>query len=278
MNNENEVAPVCTPKEFSMENVKRCLTCNKIPLIEIFQKKDKFYIKLNCENGHKDEINLEDFLKNNKNAINKIDCYECKQKQENNFLKFSYCINCKQVLCNNCIFNHVEKQHQFIPLSRYDSTCLEHNQSFSSYCKTCYQNICFICLKEHEEHNKILFSKILIVDDYLDKIKKKDEDISQMKKIKNDLIEGLKNQIKLIEEIYLKYENYVTLLNNIIKNIMNSYIYEVSLNNYNYEIIENLKEIEKIKFPFPDFSSCKNIYEKSEKFTSFYEMKDNKII
>ncbi len=59
---------------------------------------------------------------------------------------------------------------------------------------------------------------------------------------------------------------------------MNSYIYEVSLNNYNYEIIENLKEIEKIKFPFPDFSSCKNIYEKSEKFISFYEMKENKNI
>ena len=62
----------------------------------------------------------------------------------------------------------------------------------------------------------------------------------------------------------------MNLLNNLINNIMNTYIYEKKLNNYNYEIIENLKEIEKIKFPIPDFSSCKNIYEKSEIFISYY--------
>ena len=65
----------------------------------------------------------------------------------------------------------------------------------------------------------------------------------------------------------------MNLLNSLIKNIINTYIYEKNLNNYNYEIIKNLKGIEIIKFPSPDFSSCKNIYEKSEKFISFYERK-----
>ena len=276
MNSENNDAPSCTSKGIEIEIVKRCNQCNKIPLIEIIEKKDKYFIKYNCENGHKDEINLEDFLNNNKNSINKIDCFECKKKQENNFFKYFYCITCKQVLCNNCIFNHTEKYHQFIPLSRYDSTCLEHNQSFHDYCKNCNKNICLLCLYNHKNHNIISLFDQIINDDYLDKIKNKEKDILKIKNIKNEIIEELQKQIKLIEEIYLKYEKNMNLLNNLINNIMNTYIYEKKLNNYNYEIIENLKEIEKIKIPIPNFSSCKNIYEKSEIFISFYKMKENK--
>ncbi len=83
---ENNDVPSCTSKE--IEIVKRCNQCNKIPLIEIIQKEDKYFIKYNWENGHKDEINLEDFLNNNKNSINKIDCFECKKEQENGFFNY----------------------------------------------------------------------------------------------------------------------------------------------------------------------------------------------
>ena len=274
MNNESNDAPLCSFNQ--LENIKRCNQCNKIPLIEIIEKKDKYFIKYNCENGHKDEINLEDFLNNNKNSINKIDCFECKKKQENKFFNYFYCITCKQVLCINCILNHTKKQHQYNLLSRYDSTCLEHNQYFPYYCKNCNKNICLLCLYNHKNHNIISLFDQIINDDYLDKIKNKEKDILKIKNIKNEIIEEFKKQIKLIEEIYLKYEKNMNLLNNLINNIMNTYIYEKKLNNYNYEIIENLKEIEKIKFPIPNFSSCKNIYEKSEIFISFYKMKENK--
>ncbi len=278
MNNENNEAPVCFLKENEIENVQRCFQCNKIPLIEIIQKNNKYIIISKCESGHKDEINLEDFLKNNKNALNKIDCFECKKKQENNFLKFNYCVTCKKVLCNNCMLSHAEKLHQIIFLSRYDSTCLEHNQYFHHYCKNCNKNICLLCLNNHKNHNIISLFERIISDDYLHKIKNKEKDISQIKKIKNEIIEGLKKQINIIEDIYLKYEKNMNLLNCLIDNLINTYIYEKKLNNYNYEIIENLKLIEKIKFPTPDFSDCKNIYEKSEIFKSFYEMKENKNI
>jgi hypothetical protein len=271
MNSENNDAPSCTLNQ--IENVKRCNKCNKIPLIELIERNNEYYIKYNCENGHKDEINLEYYLNNNKNSLNKIDCFECKKKQENNFLRFQYCVTCKKVLCNNCIFNHFDKQHQTNNLSRYDSTCLEHNQYFSYYCKNCNKNICLLCLYNHKNHNTISLFDQIINDNYLDKIKNKEKDILKIKNIKNEIIEEFKKQIKLIEEIYLKYEKNMNLLNNLINNIMNTYIYEKKLNNYNYEIIVNLKEIEKIKFSIPDFSSCKNIYEKSEIFISFYEMK-----
>ena len=62
MNSENNDAPSCTSKGIEIEIVKRCNQCNKIPLIEIIEKKDKYFIKYKCENGHKDEIYLEDFL------------------------------------------------------------------------------------------------------------------------------------------------------------------------------------------------------------------------
>ena len=276
MNSENNDAPSCTLNQ--IENVKRCNQCNKIPLIELIERNNEYYIKYNCENGHKDEINLEYYLNNNKNSLNKIDCFECKKKQENNFLRFQYCVTCKQVLCINCITSHTDKQHQYIPLSRYDSTCLEHNQSFSHYCKNCNKNICLLCLNNHQQHNIILLSQIFINDDYLQIIKNKENDIFKIKNIKNEIIEELKKQIKLIENIYLKYEKNMNLLSCLINNLMNTYIYEKKLNNYNYEIIENLKLIEKIKFPIIDFGNCKNIYEKSEKFISFYNIKeDNKI-
>ena len=175
MNSENNDAPSCTLNQ--IENVKRCNQCNKIPLIELIERNNEYYIKNNCENGHKDEINLEYYLNNNKNSLNKIDCFECKKKQENNFLKFFYCINCKQVLCHNCILNHFDKQHQYIPLSRYDSTCLEHNQYFDHYCKNCNKNICLLCFNNHQQHNIIFLSQIFINDDYLQTIKNKENDI-----------------------------------------------------------------------------------------------------
>ena len=61
-----------------IENVKRCYQCNKKSLLELIERNNEYYIKDNCENGH-------NYLNNNKNSLNKIDCFECKKKQENNF-------------------------------------------------------------------------------------------------------------------------------------------------------------------------------------------------
>ena len=63
MYSENNDAPSCTSK--GIEIVKRCNQCNKIPLIELIERNNEYYIKYNCENGHKDEINLEKYLNNN---------------------------------------------------------------------------------------------------------------------------------------------------------------------------------------------------------------------
>ena len=131
---------------FEIGDIKRCLNCNKIPLIELIERNNDCFIKYNCENGHKGEVSLEEYLKNDKYGLNKLNCDECNQNQENNFYLFNYCINCQKVLCHNCIINHLEKEHQCTPLSRYDSTCLEYNRAYNNYCYDCEKNICLLCL------------------------------------------------------------------------------------------------------------------------------------
>ena len=62
----------------------------------------------------------------------------------------------------------------------------------------------------------------------------------------------------------------------LINNLIFTYNFEEKLNNYNFEIIENLKIIETIKFPSPDFKNCKNVFEKAEYFLLFMGIKEKK--
>ena len=255
---------------FKIDNIKRCLECNKIPLIEIIEKQNEYFIHYYCENNHEGEISLNDFLKSEKNSLNKIPCGNCQKNQDNNFFKFFFCISCKKVLCTNCFIKHSEND-QIILLSKYDSTCLLHNISYSHYCKNCKKNICMLCLNEHNNHNYFLLANEILSDNYLKEIKNKINNLDNINKIKNEIIESRKQTINTIEEIYSEYKNSINLEISLINNLIDTYYFEKKCNNYNYEIIQNIKNIEKIKFSSPDFSSCQNIFDKSKLFISFYK-------
>ncbi len=51
---------------FLLLNIKRCLNCNKTPLIELIERNNEYFIKYNCKNNHKGEVRLEEYLKNDK--------------------------------------------------------------------------------------------------------------------------------------------------------------------------------------------------------------------
>ncbi len=212
---------------FGFGDIKRCLNCFKIPLIELIERNNEYFIKYKCENNHKGEISLEEYFKNDKHKLNKLNCEECNQNQENNFYSLNYCINCQKILCHNCIKNHLEKEHQYTSLSRYDSTCLEHNSTYSNYCYDCEKNICYLCLNQHQNHKMISLSKFIMTEDNL----------NMKNKESNERIEKLKNEIKFNEDMNLK--------SSFIINLIDTYYFEKKLNNYNYEIIENLKNIKK---------------------------------
>ena len=200
-------APSCNSSNYKIENIKRCFKCFKIPLIEINEKENEYNIKYYCENNHKGEISIDNFLKEQKNILNKIPCDDCNKKQENEFFQFFYCITCKKYLCYDCLPKHSGKQEQIIFLSKYDSTCFDHNQFFAYYCKSCKKNICMLCVNNHKNHNMKLLSEEILSDNYLEKIKNKIKKLDCIKQYKNEIIEGLQKQIKLIDEVYLQYEN-----------------------------------------------------------------------
>ncbi len=64
-----------------------------------------------------------------------------------------------------------------------------------------------LCLNNHKNHKIKLLSKEILSNDYLEKIKNKIKKLDCIKQYKNEIIEGLQKQIKLIDEVYLQYEN-----------------------------------------------------------------------
>ncbi len=246
---------------FKIEDIRRCFYCNKIPLIELIEKSYEFFIKYNCEIGHQGEVNLEEYLKNDKYSLKKLKCDECNKKQKNDFYLYNYCITCKKVLCHNCLKFHLEKEHQTNNFSRYDSICLKHNHNhnYNNYCNNCKKNICMLCLNEHKGHQIDSLSKYLDSENINNFDNKKNEVINVIEKIKKEIMEEYSNVIKYLDA-YLNYINK-NMIFSLINNLIDTYNFEKKLNNYNYEIIENLKNIEKIKFKYPDFSDCQNVFE-----------------
>ena len=247
---------------FKTEDIKRCLNCYKTLLIELIKKNDEYFIKYNCENGHKGEVSLEEYLKNDKYSFKKLNCGECNKKQENDFYLYNYCITCQKILCHNCLINHSVKQHQTNNFSKYDSICSIHNNTYDNYCNNCKKNICMLCLKEHNDHQIYSLSKYLSSENVENFDNKINEVKNEIEKIKKEIIEELSKELDLIKHIYLNYVKNMNMKFSLINNLIDTYNFEKKLNNYNYEIIENLKNIDKIKFEYPDFSNCKNIFEK----------------
>ena len=269
---ENNDAPSCISS--NIDNIKRCLICNKIPLIKLFQKDNEFFINYSCENMHKTELTLEKFLSNQKNNLTKIPCIEC--NKENNFYNFFYCVKCNKILCIECIKTHLINQDQTTLLSRYDSTCLQHNQFYVNYCIDCHKNLCMLCLNNHKNHKIILLLDFIPSKNYINELKSKIGNFNEIRKYKNEIIQSLKDEIDLLEKSYLEYEKNMQLQVSLINNLIFTYNFEEKLNNYNFEIIENLKIIETIKFPSPDFNNCKNVFEKAEYFLLFMGIKEKK--
>ena len=263
---------VCTQdgNELNIDNyidiIPRCPSCNLIPSLKLYYTDGKPMVNYHCENQHKDDISLEEYMKLfNKYSITKQNCDECNKSQKEIKADYLYCSKCNKFLCISCIDKHKNNgdKHQLIILNRYDSVCKVHSNTFCFYCIKCKANICIYCKANHEFHDLIDLSKFVYSDEEKNKI---NEEIKNMElKIKNlDLIkQEICNKIddlKQSSELEMKF----------IKILLLSYNYEEKQKNLNFNVIQNLKNFEKI-FKSNKIDIYDKIYKESKKYISIFD-------
>lgn len=163
------------------------------------------------------EISINEYL--NKMILNtyiNFSCKECgKSQTEQNNEIFKYCINCKKILCNDCIKKHDDSEnHNIIETSDINYQCLKHyTNEIVCFCFNCNAHLCEICLSsmEHIQHKKIYFSEIKpddekkIIKKMISKYKNERKQLKQEQKdTQSKLEEDSNNQLTELKDNFKK--------------------------------------------------------------------------
>ena len=243
-------------EEFNSIDIPRCIKCNLICSIKLnYIGNYEPRIIYECENGHSGDISLEEYMnKYTKFSLSKEKCSDCDKPQNETKGVFLYCSICRVFICNLCqMNNHYGEKHSIMDIRRYDSICSNHSNLYSAYCIKCKKNLCIFCLKNHRNHEKIFLNELNYSKKsklrLLEEMNNIENRIKDLDKIKENLVSEI-NKIKDSTKMEMK------LINILIK----SYDYEIRKKNLNYNVIQNLKNIDKV------FKSNKiKIYEKLHK-------------
>ena len=228
-----------TPNIMNLDNILRCPDCNLISYLKLFYKKGIPIIHYYCDNNHKGDISLEEYIqKYNKHSLLKEKCNECNKNQNEIKGDYLYCCKCNKFLCNLCVINHPNnEEHNTINFKRYDSLCKSHFNFFSFYCLACKKNICIYCFNQHKSHEIINLSEFNISKESKIKtiIKDIEKNILDLDVLKEEIIYKI-NNLKKSKELEMKF----------FKLLFNTFHYEESQKNINYYIIQNITNFEEI--------------------------------
>ena len=223
-------------------------------LEEINLKINNYTISLyECKNGHNfSDIDFKKFLNTQNIDLKNIICNICKQKNmytsyNNQFYK---CLTCDKNICPLCSSQH-NISHKTIDYDKRNSICKEHIESFITYCKDCKKNLCMNCEKDHINHNKIYFGNILPDSNEI-RIRK-----NELEKYMLQLNENINYYIERLNKYRENINNFYQIYNNIISSIDNK--------NRNYEILNNINEINNNDI----INDIKNIVEETDKKIKF---------
>ena len=91
----------------NLDHIPRCLECNLISAIKLYYKEGKPIINYLCENNHKGEISLEEYMQEyNSHSLINQKCEECNKNQNEAKGEYLYCCKCNKFLCYSCSINH----------------------------------------------------------------------------------------------------------------------------------------------------------------------------
>ena len=227
-------------------------------------KFDNYKLELfGCINNHiTKDIKIKDFPNTQKINITNIICQKCKIKNigsssDNEFYK---CLTCNQNLCLICRSNH-NLNHKIINYTQKNYICQKHNEQFTKYCFKCNKNICYSCDEEHKEHEIILLGNIK---------PNMSETKGKLLKVKKE-IDIFNNNIKNIIMKLNELNDSINIFYEIYNNIINSYENQ----NRNYQILQNIKEINFNNKIFNTLLKLNKINDTKEKFYNFIEFYNN---
>ncbi len=117
---------------FNIDNIPRCPECILIAALKLNYKDGKPNINYSCENNHKGDISLDEYMKKYNNySLLKQKCEECNKNQNEVKGDYFYCCKCNKFLCIQCLVKHSNKgNHNTINYHRYDAFCKIHSNSF----------------------------------------------------------------------------------------------------------------------------------------------------
>ena len=264
----------------------RCDECPYIPFIGLsYDNKEDINIDCICPKFHKKTINIKKFFRkeNIRNSFfSKVICRTCRDYQIDE--KYYFCNKCNCCFCNRCSFFHKEqKGHILILISKFDSTCVEHNDKIISYCLSCLKDICMICYDNHEHHQivnlvdcKLKQNEIEIIEE---KILYTKTFMENLKDVFNTVINEMSNQAEHLKNSYKDFEEINLLELKLAQELFFTYKKTEKERNLNYAIIENVKSILNFNFvPFSYQNYKDNILVKAKEIEDYVKNIENSIL
>ena len=241
----------------------RCSKCSLIPFIEIdnssyddltldslYDLKKEPKVILKCENNHENKILISKLNEEcHKINLNGVICDICKKENE----RIYYCIKCFNFYCNEHKNTHlINEGHYLISKNKLDFYCAQHNRNYSSFCHNDNKNICDFC--EHNNHNIEKYEKIgdNYLNDFKNKIRNSEDNLKRITEEINEVIIEIKKFEEHIIKHFKRYKEINEIEIKFLKDLLNIYESNREEGKINYQIIQNIKNIQfndvKIKF------------------------------